>query len=137
MKNGLTLALVFGLMFLTPLAMAQSSDTPAPESDVAGETTGSAQVVYLDPKTGRLVGEPPPGEKALILSPAELNMISTSHQGLVEQPLPGGGYMVDLQGRFRHMAVATVADDGAVVLSEVAGEAFLPAGPDQPEEKEK
>ena len=64
-------------------------------------------------------------------------MLSTSDVGLVETPLPGGGSMVDLRGRFRHMAVATVADDGTIVIQEVAGEVFLPAGPQVSKKSEK
>jgi hypothetical protein len=33
--------------------------------------------------------------------------------------------------------VATVADDGTIVIQEVAGEVFLPAGPDVSEKSEK
>ncbi len=43
---------------------------------------------------------------------------STSSEGLVEFALPGGGFGVDLQGRFQTAIVATLAVDGRVVLTE-------------------
>jgi hypothetical protein len=135
MKNGLAFALVSMLIFLPALVMGQSQD--APESAAPTVITGSAQRVYLDPDTGRLLSEPPPGTPVMTLSPRELNMLSTSDAGLVEVRLPDGGYMVDLQGRFRHMAVATVADDGSIVIQEVSGEVFLPARSDVSEKSEK
>ena len=137
MNNGLTFALVFLLIFLPPLAMGQSQDTPESEGTAPAEIADSAQRVYLDPQTGRLLRQPPPGAQPFTLSPAELNMISTSHAGLVERRLPSGGYVLDLKGRFRTMAVATVAEDGTIVIQEVAGEAFLPVSSEQSEKNEK
>jgi hypothetical protein len=134
MKNGLAFALITMLIFLPSNVTGQSQDKPAPDG---AAITGSAQRAYLDPDTGRLLREPPPGAPVMPLSPDELNMLSTSDAGLVATPLPGGGYMVDLQGRFQHMAVATVADDGTIVIHEVAGEVFLPVGPEVQEKSEK
>jgi len=137
MKNGLAFALVTMLIFLPSIVTGQSQDKPAPEGAAPAAITGSAQRAYLDPDTGRLLRQPPPGAPVMTLSPEELNMLSTSDTGLVEIPLPDGGYMLDLQGRFRHMAVATVADDGTIVIQDVAGEVFLPAGPEVSEKREK
>lgn len=136
MNSALVFVLVSILISLAPTAMGQSQDMSKPESAESGDIARSAQRVYLDPRTGRVLREPPSGAQVLTLSPAELNMISTSHKGLVERSLPGGGYMLDLQGRFRNMAVATVAGDGTVVIHEVAGEAFLPVDSEQSEENE-
>ena len=133
MKYGLA----FALIFLPSIVTGQSLDKPAPEGAAPVAITGSAQRVYLDPDTGRLLSEPPPGAPVMTLGPEELNMLSTSDAGLVETPLPTGGVMIDLQGRFRHMAVATVADDGTIVIQEVAGEVFLTAGPQASEKSEK
>lgn len=137
MKNGLAFVLVYALIFLPAIVTGQSKDTRASEDDASAGIAGSAQRVYLDPDTGRLLREPPPGVPAITLSPEEINMLSTSDKGLVETPLPDGGYMVDLQGRFRHMAVATVADDGTIVIQEVAGDVLLPADPEVLEESKK
>ena len=60
--------------------------------------------VYRDPKTGRL-GSPPPGVQPPGLSIAEQHMLNRSDQGLQSRALPGGGVAVDLQGRYRSMAV--------------------------------
>ena len=137
MKNGLAFALVSMLIFLPAIVTGQLQDTPAPDSAAPAVITGSAQRAYLDPDTGRLLREPPPGAPVMALSPRELNMLSTSDVGLVESRLPDGGYMLDLQGRFRNMAVAKLADDGTIVISEVAGEAFLRVSSEKSEKNEK
>lgn len=137
MNNGLAFAVVSLQLFLAPLATGQSQNPPESETVAPAEIAGAAQRVYLDPQTGRLLRQPPPDAPALILSPEELNMLSTSHEGLVERSLPDGGYVLDLQGRFRHVAVATVAEDGTIVIQEVAGEVFLPVSSEQSEENEE
>jgi hypothetical protein len=65
--------------------------------------------VYRDPKTGQL-GAPPPGIQPPGLSAAEQQMLNRSDRGLQAHTLPNGAVAVDLQGRFRSMAVATVHD---------------------------
>lgn len=137
-KKVLAYALVSMLIFLPAIVSGQSPDAPASE-DAAAPTaiTSSAQRAYLDPQTGRLLREPPSGAPALALSQKEINMLSSSDAGLVERALPAGGYMLDLQGRFRHVAVATVADDGTIIIKDVSGEAFLPVSPEQSEQDSK
>ena len=124
------------LIFYTPNAAAQSPDSPAADRSPT-ESNGFAQRVYLDPNTGQLLSKPPPGVPVLALSSAELNMLSMSDAGLVESALPSGAYLVDLQGRFRHVAVATLADDGKIKISDFSGEVFLPDHSAQQEESEK
>lgn len=71
--------------------------------------------VYVDPATGQILPEPPKGSSnALAITPQEQNAMSTSSDGLVETPLarPGGGYKLDLKGRFQSSLVATVGPDG-------------------------
>lgn len=77
---------------------------------------GSGVMIYIDPKTGRLLKEPAPGTVPLAVSPALDNARSTSHQGLVEvpSPVPGGGVEVDLQGRFQNPLIGTIDADGKV-----------------------
>jgi hypothetical protein len=65
--------------------------------------------VYRDPKTGQL-GAPPPGIQPPGLSAKEQQMLSRSDRGLQARTLPNGAVAVDLQGRFRSMAVATMHD---------------------------
>jgi hypothetical protein len=64
-----------------------------------------------------LTQEPPP-TAPLVLSPAEQNAFSTSHQGLVEVPSPvsGGGVIVNLQGRFQQPLSATIDDAGRLTI---------------------
>lgn len=81
------------------VALDAAPDAAAPLS--------AGQWVHIDPKTGARVVPP-----AAVAVPAPHPAFSTSHEGLVEQPAPGGGVMVDLQGRFRSAATATVGADG-------------------------
>jgi hypothetical protein len=67
--------------------------------------------VYRDPWTGR-IGPPPPGVAPLKLTDIERGMVSRSDQGLRPITLPGGAVAVDLQGRYRNMAVARIGTDG-------------------------
>ena len=78
-------------------------------SGATGDAAGSSRAgswIHVDPQTGKRVPGPP---SAVLAGRAEF---STSHQGLVEKPAPGGGMMIDLQGRFRSAATATVGADG-------------------------
>jgi hypothetical protein len=90
-----------------------SGGTPAVLSEKPAQAPVEAQGmrVFRDPQTGRL-GPSPPGFAPLGLTTAEQRMLSRSDQGLRPRTLPGGGVAVDLQGRYRNMAVATVGADG-------------------------
>jgi hypothetical protein len=44
-------------------------------------------------------------------------MLNRSDRGLVLRTLPGGGVIVNLQGRYRSMAVATVDSDGKTAVN--------------------
>jgi hypothetical protein len=50
---------------------------------------------------------PPPG-----LSEPTRRALERSAEGLTETPAPGGGFLLDLQGRYQSAMVATVDDDG-------------------------
>jgi hypothetical protein len=63
--------------------------------------------VYIDPKTGEPT-TPPPGA-AVEAAPA---VQQRSGEGLVEEPAPGGGVMMDLKGRFKTPLGVTVDPDG-------------------------
>jgi hypothetical protein len=112
----------------------------APITGLAGEQQaagGPAPIAaegmraYRDPKTGRL-GAPPPGIQPPGLSAAEQQMLNRSDRGLQARTLPNGAVAVDLQGRFRSMAVATTrAGSKPAVQCEVApheAEAALQSG---------
>ena len=85
---------------------------PAPD---AGAAAAAGSWINVDPATGKRIPVPS-GVIALPADPA----FSTSHSGLVERPAPGGGVMVDLQGRFRSAATATVGPDGKAHVDCVA-----------------
>ena len=72
-------------------------------------------VVHIDPATGR-VAEPSPNTIPIVIDEQWANRLSTSSEGLVEKPspVPGGGTMVDLQGRFQNTFVAAVDGTGRV-----------------------
>jgi hypothetical protein len=76
---------------------------------------GLAQWIHIDPQTGRRVAPSAP-VAAMAVDPA----FGTSQQGLVELAAPGGGVKVDLNGRFRSAATATVGADGKVAVDCVA-----------------
>jgi hypothetical protein len=73
-------------------------------------------MIYIDPQTGAILPEPAPGSVPLQLSPQQQNAFSTSHEGLVEVPsaVPGGGFKLDLQGRFQSPLIGTVDANGKV-----------------------
>lgn len=65
--------------------------------------------VYIDPQTGEFIQEPRQGQEALKITPEMQNATSTSSEGLVEEisPVPGGGVMIDLKGRFQSPLIIT------------------------------
>jgi hypothetical protein len=75
---------------------------------LAGPPTGAGMRAHVDPQTGARVAAPPAAPAAA--SPS----LSRSAAGLVEVPHPSGGFVVDLQGRFRSAVRATVQPDGTV-----------------------
>jgi hypothetical protein len=105
---------------------APSSATLVPEHDgqPAGAIEGASGMrIYRDPVTGEL-GDPPAEAPDQVSLPPD-DALSTSSEGLVEtpSPAPGGGSMVDLQGRFRSPLTATQDAEGKVMIQ------HLPSGP--------
>ena len=78
--------------------------------------------IYRDPVTGEFV-DPPAEAPAQVSLPPDA-ALSTSSEGLVEtpSPVPGGGVIVDLQGRFRSPLMATQDAEGRVTIQ------HLPSG---------
>jgi len=89
---------------------------PIAAADMPSEVpdTTAGLVVYIDPVTGAILGQPAPGATPLPLSPEVSEALSTSSAGLVSVPLPGGGFMIDLQGRFQSPMMATIDAYGVV-----------------------
>ena len=112
----LRVVIAVGVCVLTGpvLGLAEPGSEPGTNAATSG-APGAADPgragswIHVDPRTGKRVPRPA-GAAAVPPAPA----FSTSHQGLVEKPAPGGGIMIDLQGRFRNAATATVGADGTV-----------------------
>ena len=106
------IAIAIATTFLVSARPAAADDANAPTSDAPDAAPGRAgQRIHIDPQTGKRVPAPA-GSVAIPADPA----FSTSHGGLVEEPAPGGGVMIDLQGRFRSAATAAVGADGKADL---------------------
>jgi hypothetical protein len=86
------------------VTIAQPAEQPAGQAGMRA---------YFDPKTGKM-GPPPADQAAPAASAAEQSAYSTSGQGLSLVPAPGGGQMIDLQGRFQATITATLKPDGTV-----------------------
>ena len=92
-------------------AVVLSGASHAGDSTTAGPRPGMK--AFVDPSTGRLVPGPVAPEPAAPLpAPAP---------PLAEEPAPGGGTMVRLNGQFLSNVVATVNPDGSVRIDCVTG----------------
>jgi hypothetical protein len=83
----------------------------------AGDASGAGMRAYVDPATGKLTDQPPPGQPPQAIPAAQ----SKSSAGLVETHAPGGGEMIHLQGRFQSPLVATVGADGTLHVGHADG----------------
>ena len=89
------------------------SQVRGPTSPEAVSTAGAAHMVLqIDPDTGQFVQ----GVPDLELTPRLRQMTDRSHDGLeiVPSPVPNGGDMIDLGGRFMNLSTARVLDDGTL-----------------------
>ncbi len=88
-----------------PAVVARSEDAGAPAEDAAA---GTASIrVHLDPETGRVI-DPASGPRSEPLPGGLRDRLNTYGGDLVQEALPGGGFKVDLRGRFRSAVVATI-----------------------------
>jgi hypothetical protein len=94
-----------------PPTNAATNAPPSGSSNNLAAPGRAGQWIKVDPQTGARVAPSAP-TAAMALVPA----FSTSHQGLVEEAAPGGGVMIDLQGRFRSAATGTVGTDGKAIV---------------------
>ncbi len=115
----LTKLLVIGGCLALSLRPAVSQELRDPEAEKRDSNPAGAggMTIHIDPQTGRLTTKPA-GALPIQLSPAEANAFSTSHQGLVEtlSPRPGGGTIIDLQGRFQSPLVGTIDAEGKIMI---------------------
>ncbi|MEM9305172.1 MAG: hypothetical protein AAGE01_23885 [Pseudomonadota bacterium] len=79
----------------------------------------AAQTIFLDPMTGEIVDRPPRG-----VDPGDSQLLRPvrSDAGLVEEVLPDGSVMIDLQGRFQSVMEARIVN-GRIVLRHAAATA--------------
>lgn len=85
-----------------PIAIGAAAATPIETSGLRG---------YRDPQSGRF-GAPPARVTPPGLSIAEQQQLNRSDRGLRARSLPNGAVAIDLQGRFRSMAVAATDASG-------------------------
>jgi hypothetical protein len=104
---------------------AVASSAVAIGSSCAGEAPGappegaSAQRVHIDPATGTFIDTPPrPVDSTRRPLSVEPDTVQDSHDGLVEvpNPVPGGGVVIDLRGRFQHPLRATRGTDEKIYI---------------------
>ncbi len=96
------------------LLLGTIHDTQSPAIAGATVVAPSAQglVLNLDPNTGAILDHPVTGATKLAVSPELAARMSTTDEGLLEQPNPSGrkGVYVNLQGRYENAMVGTVVD---------------------------
>jgi len=94
--------------------LGMTHDTQAPAANTHSVTASQGLVLNIDPITGAIIDHPAAGATRLALPAALASQLSTSDEGLVEQPNPSGGkgLYVNLQGRYQNAIVATVDSNG-------------------------
>jgi len=87
-----------------------SNDNPEGETATL-PVPSSSMVTHIDPVTGEPISSPAPGQSPATGQPD--GSLSHSTEGLVEEEssAPGGGVIMDLQGRFQNQAIAVVDSD--------------------------
>lgn len=93
------------------------STPPAERVDSSAQSTAQAGMrVYVDPATGRRLSNPTAEQRANAAAfDRENPAFSTSSEGLREEPLPGGGVLVHLDGRFQSAVTVRRQADGSLV----------------------
>lgn len=89
-----------------------NDQTEGPAETVVHPATFPSMVTYIDPETGELVSAPASGQ-----APELGDAVNTSDEGLELQPspVPGGGVMIDLQGRYQNTVIVTGDSDSVKV----------------------
>lgn len=99
-----------------PLLSGPAATVPQPSAANSSAVLEGASgiIIHIDPRTGVILKKPAAGTVPLRLTPQLLNAISTSHEGLVvvPSPVPGGGFKIDLQGRFQSSLIGTIDANG-------------------------
>ena len=106
-------ALIGGLLVgVVVAAVAIWGESGQSDDQPVDPVASPSMVAHIDPETGELIAGPASGQ------PGEIgDTVKQSDAGLVEElsPVPGGGVMVDLQGRFQHTVIVTSDSDSVNV----------------------
>lgn len=102
-------ALVCGVAAQAEQAPAKQ-EAPAASAESVGQ---SGMLAFVDPETGELVSSPVTEEQKQFAERAG-NDLNFSDEGLVQQVMPDGSVMVDLQGRYQMSMVVDVQADGSL-----------------------
>lgn len=123
---------IIGLAGLAAAAGAIAEE-PRPAAATAQETASAPAAVggliYV------LAGEETAADDLLAVLHFDSTLreaLRTDSEGLVEEPSPGGGTLVDLRGRFQNVLVARVGADGLVRSEHVATPPSQPVPDAQP-----
>lgn len=112
------------ILVSSAVAVLAAAPTPHPaESPSAGASPAQAGYrVYIDPSTGSITSQPTQWGP-VVVDPDVKNALDTSPDGLREEqsPVPGGGVMVRLDGRFQSVEMGAIGPDGELVTQCVSG----------------
>jgi hypothetical protein len=105
------IGVVVVLAVVTVVVLSRPGSQQPAETD-AGVVPQSGMVTHIDPVTGKPTTTPAGTDL-----PGLGDATNQSNEGLVEEdsPVPGGGKMADLQGRFQNTAVVTADSDSVHV----------------------
>ncbi len=129
---GVSLALSAPIASAGEATESPSQLSPQTQPNRAAQLSGGSagMRVRIDPDTGQFKNpsaDAPPTK----LPPAHANAFSTSSRGLSQQPspTPGGGVMVDVQGRFLSPLTATLSPEGKLTIQHLPSQ--TPAYPEK------
>lgn len=97
-----------------PRAESAASPAPAPldeDGQASGEDAAAGRAgvrIYLDPSTGEIRSHPTPEEERQLRPLDPGHRLSRYGGDLLQEPIPQGGFKVDLRGRFQSAVVATI-----------------------------
>ncbi|MBR9987359.1 MAG: hypothetical protein KFF68_15755 [Desulfosarcina sp.] len=106
----------------TPSTIEDVGQTKTSETASQQQTrTDSAQRAYIDPETGEFIS-PPEHQTPAASESIQPSAFSTSDEKMEEasSPVPGGGVMIDLKGRFQSPVTATVERNGKTTIEHPA-----------------
>jgi hypothetical protein len=93
------------------VALATAVAVPARADETA--SSGAGMRVYVDPKTGEILENPPADARARERASEAPSTAPADDADVVVEPAPGGGVMVDVGDRQQHEMQVTVGADGA------------------------